>query len=111
MLLFVVELWSCEYQSWLPSTAATATAEAAAAEAAYFLLTSILLHLGSLHIFFTALPKAVIWGGYQGHPSVYPTAHLSLRPLWVRATPGQREVTPVGLSVGTPKKKYKTLGL
>lgn len=65
-----MEQWSDEYQSWLPSTAATATeAAAAAAEAAYFLFTSVLLHLGSLQIYFAALPKALIWGVCQGHPT------------------------------------------
>lgn len=78
----------------------------------HLLTMHFLLHLGSLHIYFTALSKAVIWWGgviRVTHQSIPQCTQASCETLWVRAAAGRRVVTLVGLSLGggLPKKIKK----
>ncbi|MPC25001.1 hypothetical protein E2C01_018097 [Portunus trituberculatus] len=68
----VVEQWSDEYQSWLPSTAATeaaAAAAAAAAEAAYFFIYFSIAAFRQLTSLFCSCAQSTDMGGLSGSPN------------------------------------------
>lgn len=99
------------YQSCLPSTAATAAAEAVATAISFTYHAFFAAFRQLTHLFYSSVQSSDMMGrGIRvTHRSIPQCTQASCETLWVRAAAGRRVVTLVGLSLGggLPKKIKK----
>lgn len=113
-MYFVEQTVVAWYQSCLPSTAATAAAEAVATAISFTYHAFFAAFRQLTHLFYSSVQGSDMMGrGIRvTHQSIPQCTQASCETLWVRAAAGRRVVTLVGLSLGggLPKKIKKTPG-